>query len=215
MITDHQLSARKLHLILSNLKRRTCQLMDCSSRPQSKCEESKNKQIKQTKLWEIYYRTHLLSYVILFALLSVVQFSKLYTCMNLPATLHEQDMTQSQSFMWSLTDLNIKFFFSYIGCYSKAKECRVCPTIWPIAGREDNWIHSFPKVKCKQPHPGFELGSLCPFARMVIVVKRLYIYMYECGEDWALQPRKGSWSWRSKKTLISIQVFTTINKALV
>ena len=36
--------------------------------------------------------------------------------------------------------------------------------------RENSWIHTFPKyyVKCRQLHPEFELGSLCPFPTKII-----------------------------------------------
>ena len=39
----------------------------------------------------------------------------------------------------------------------------------PITG-ERSWIHTFPNVKYKQPCPGFELRSPCPFAMMITIM---------------------------------------------
>ena len=39
-------------------------------------------------------------------------------------------------------------------------------------------------VKCKQPHPGFELRSPCPFPTMVTITPQvLYSFLYICVHE--------------------------------
>ena len=55
-----------------------------------------------------------------------------------------QDMTQGQFFKRSLTGLNSEFSFSETSCLTKAEEPSLSYYL-PIAGGENNWIHTFPK----------------------------------------------------------------------
>ena len=67
-----------------------------------------------------------------------------------------------------------EFFFSKIGCLTKTKELSLSYSL-AITGRRDGFIF-FPMllryVKCKQPRPGFELESPCPFPTMITIISR-------------------------------------------
>ena len=55
-----------------------------------------------------------------------------------------QDMTQGQIFKRSLTGSNSEFSFSWTSCLIKTEEPSLSYYL-PIAGRGNNWIHTFPK----------------------------------------------------------------------
>ena len=75
-------------------------------------------------------------------------------------------------FKQSLTGLNPEFAFSLTASHTKVKESSLLYYLPITGGRKFRFI-PFPRLltlwKCKQPHPGFELRSLCPFPTMITI----------------------------------------------
>ena len=71
------------------------------------------------------------------------------------------------SFNLSSNRVSSEYSFTYIGCNDKLKATLLFTHSW---GKR--W--TIPKISCKQPRPGFELGLLCLFPLTITVRLRTY-----------------------------------------
>ena len=85
---------------------------------------------------------------------------------------------------WCLTGLNSEFSFSYIGCRSKSKKKN--QFLLSIPSKRENLGSCLSLVhlcngKYKQPSPGFEFGSLCPFPTTVTIIAQGVFFFLTIG----------------------------------
>ena len=111
---------------------------------------------------------------------NIIKIHKLYLIVLLlnhklyiyPTPLHNQNMTQGQFLS------RAEFSFSLTGCHIKVEEPSLLYYL-PISKRENIWIQTYQCfVKCKQPHPWFELGSPSPFLSTVTITTWAPVYHF-------------------------------------
>ena len=94
---------------------------------------------------------------------------KVYTLLHKKQTLHHgKNVIQYQFVKRSKTGLNSEFSFSYNDCITKPKRPGF-PVYLPIAWKDEFMLfpnNKYDVMKCSQPRPGIELGSLIPFRKM-------------------------------------------------
>ena len=96
--------------------------------------------------------------------------------MHLPNPYAQAGCNTRSIFKQSLTGFHSEFSFSSTVCYTKVKESSL-----PYYLFHSRWENSYLSqvyeryMKCKQPRPGFELGSTGPFSTTIAIALQ-YVY---------------------------------------
>ena len=111
---------------------------------------------------------------------TILHLSGVWSTLSLPLPYLPNPSTRAgydtrSIFKRSLTGLNSEFSFSWTSLPHIGWRTQ-CAELFTHSWRENNWIHTFPKVKyfvkCNQPRPGFELMSPCPLPTAITITPR-------------------------------------------